>query len=82
MSDCLHCDINELLDAQLEQDGANLGEVAAKLTECLADLILLVPAAEQSTLMADVLANLGQFLIEKSGAGAEGNEGKPSRSRH
>jgi hypothetical protein len=71
MSDCLHCDINELVDKRLEQDDANLAELAALLAESLADLIVLAPPAEQSKLLADVLANLGQAYLEKIGAGGE-----------
>jgi hypothetical protein len=65
MSDCLHCDIHELLDSQLEGKEANLTEIAAKVTEVLADIILMAPPDEQSTLMADILANLGSFVLEK-----------------
>jgi hypothetical protein len=65
MSDCLHCDIHELLDSELQSKEANLAEIAAKVTEVLADLILTAPPEEQSMLMADVLANLGSFLLEK-----------------
>jgi len=72
MSDCLHCDINELVDKRLEQDDANLAELAALLAESLADLIVLAPPAEQSKLLADVLANLGQAYLEKIGAGGGG----------
>ena len=57
MSDCLHCDINDLVEKQLEREDADL-----------ADLILLAPPADQSKLMADVLANLGQAYLEKTGA--------------
>jgi hypothetical protein len=64
MSDCLHCDINDLVEKQLERDDADLGDLAARLTESLADLILLAPPAEQSKLMADV----GQAYLEKTGA--------------
>ena len=44
MSDCLHCDINDLVEKQLERDDADLGDLAARLTESLADLILLAAA--------------------------------------
>lgn len=69
MSDCLHCDINELVDKRLEREDANLAELAALLAESLADLIVLAPPAEQSKLLADVLTNLGQAYLEKIGAG-------------
>jgi hypothetical protein len=68
MSDCLHCDINELVEKRLESEGADLAELAARVTESLADLILLAPPEDQSKLMADVLTNLGQAFLEKSGA--------------
>jgi hypothetical protein len=78
MSECLHCDINELVDKWLEREDANLAELAGRVAESLADMILLAPPADQSKLMADVLANFGQMYLEKSGV-AEGDE--PSR-RH
>ncbi len=82
MSDCLHCDINELVDARLQQEGADLAEVAAKVTEALVDLILLAPPADQSALMADILANLGHFLLEKGGPEGDAPESVPRRSSH
>lgn len=65
MSECLHCDIHELLESRLQNQETNLAETAAKVTEVLADLILMVPPNEQSMLMADILVNLGNFLVEK-----------------
>jgi hypothetical protein len=78
MSECLHCDIHELLESRLQNE-ANLVEIAAKVTEVLADLILMAPADEQSTLMADTLANLGSFLLEKKESADPTN---PRRSSH
>jgi hypothetical protein len=66
MSDCIHCDIHDLLEGHLQRNEANLAEIASKVTEVLADLILLAPENEQSTLMADVLANLGVLVLQKS----------------
>ena len=65
MSDCIHCDIHDLLESRLQGNEVNLAEIAAKVTEVLADLILLAPPDERATLLADVLANLGQFVLEK-----------------
>ena len=65
MSDCLHCDVNDLVEKQLERDDADLADLAARLTESLADLILLAPPADQAKLMADVLANLGRPIWRK-----------------
>jgi hypothetical protein len=66
MSDCLHCDIHDLLEGRLQSQEADLTEIAAKVTEVLADLILLAPAADRGVLMADVLANLGEFVLQKA----------------
>ena len=79
MSDCLHCDIHELLESRLQDQEANLAEIAAKVTEVLADLILMAPRDEQSMVMADILANLGSFLLEKKEAADPTN---PRRSSH
>ncbi len=79
MSECLHCDIHELLESQLEGKEANLAEIAAKVTEVLADLILMAPPDERSVLIADVLTNLGGFLLEKKEAADPTN---PRRSSH
>jgi hypothetical protein len=68
MTDCLHCDINDLVEKQLERDDADVAELAARVTESLTDLIILAPPSDQAKLMADVLANLGQFYLEKTGA--------------
>jgi len=41
MSDCIHCDIHELLESRLQNQEVNLAEIAVKVTEVLADLILM-----------------------------------------
>jgi hypothetical protein len=79
MSECLHCEINELLESRLQGQEVNLAEVATKVTEVLADLILMARPDEQSTLMADVLANLGSFVLEKKG---DADPTSPRRSSH
>ncbi|HEY6858686.1 MAG TPA: hypothetical protein VI358_02755 [Pseudolabrys sp.] len=79
MSDCLHCEILELLESRLQNQEVNLAEVAGKVTEVVADLILMAPPDEQSTLMADVLANLGSFLLEKK---EDADPTNPRRSSH
>jgi hypothetical protein len=79
MSECLHCDIHELLESSLQSEGADLTVIAAKVTEVLADLVLMAPPDEQSMLMADILANLGSFLLEKK---EEADPTKPRHSRH
>jgi hypothetical protein len=80
MSECLHCEIHELLETHLQgHQEANLAELAAKVTEVLADMILMAPPDEQSTLMADILANLGSFVLEKKD---DADPTKPRRSSH
>lgn len=65
MSDCIHCDIHDLLDPHLQSGDSNLQDIAAKVTEVLADLILVAPPEQRGTLLADVLANLGEFVLQK-----------------
>ena len=79
MSQCLHCEINELLESRLQNQEVNLAEVAAKVTEVLADLILMALPDDQSTLMADILANLGSFVLEKK---EDPDLTNPRRSSH
>lgn len=79
MSDCLHCDIHDLLESHLQNKDANLAEISAKVTEVLADLILTAPPDQQSNLMADILANLGSFILEKK---EEADPTNPRRSSH
>jgi hypothetical protein len=66
MSDCLHCDILDMLQNRHQGKEADLAEVAANVTQVLADLILMAPPDDQTMLLADVLANLGGMLLQKS----------------
>jgi hypothetical protein len=79
MSDCLHCDIHEMLDVHLQSEQADLGEIAARVTEVLADLILMAPPADQAMLLAAVVANLGGMVLEKN---QEADPNSPRRSSH
>ena len=79
MSDCLHCDIHEMLEVHLQGEQADLAEIAAKVTEVLADLILMAPPDEQCMMVADVVANLGGMLLQKSEEDADPNS---PRRRH
>lgn len=78
MSDCIHCDIHDLLEQRWQGEEINLADVAAKVTEVLADLILMAPPEERVTLLADVMANLGGFVLEKR----EGTEQPSGPRRH
>jgi hypothetical protein len=79
MSECLHCDIHDMLESHLQGEQVDLAEIAARVTEVLADLILLAAPDERHTLMADVLANLGGMVLEKS---QESDPTNPRRSSH
>jgi hypothetical protein len=79
MSDCLHCEIHEMLESHQQGEQADLAEIAARVTEVLADLILMVPPGEQIVLMAQVVANLGGMVLEKS---QEPDPSNPRRSSH
>jgi len=68
MSDCLHCDINQLVQQRLVRGDTNLAEMASMMVESLADLVLLAPENEQPNLMAYALSGFGQMFLEKSGA--------------
>lgn len=74
MSDCLHCDINDLVAQHIERAGSeavDVTEIAAKMTESLADLILsAVPESEHTRFLAQTIAYLGEAILQKSEEGA------------
>jgi hypothetical protein len=71
MSDCLHCDILEMLQSHPKGKEADFAEVAANVTQVLSDLIPMAPPDEQCMPLADVLANLGGMLLQKSDEDAD-----------
>jgi len=68
MTDCLHCEINDLVQQRMNDGETDLGELAAMMVESLADLILMAPEDSQPTLMAHALSVFGQLYLEKTGA--------------
>ena len=68
MSDCLHCDINQLIREHVEGGSNDLVEIASMMAESVADLVLLAPEADRANLLAHVISAVGQMLLEKSGA--------------
>jgi ABC-type branched-subunit amino acid transport system substrate-binding protein len=68
MSDCLHCEINHLVQERFDRGNTDLAEMASMISESLADLILLAPESDRSNLMAHALSAFGQIVLEKSGA--------------
>lgn len=59
MSDCVHCEIHDLLEKHREAEEVDLTEIAVKVTEVLADLILLAAVEDRAILMADVSREFG-----------------------
>jgi len=82
MSDCIHCEIHDLLETHLQTEDANLAEIASKVTEVLADLILMAPPTDRGMLIADVLANLGQFVLDKNEEAVDTGQSSPRRLGH
>jgi hypothetical protein len=70
MSDCLHCDINELVRERIEgQDNVDLADLVARMSESLAELIMLGPKDQWATLLAEAIRHLGNTVIEDSEGG-------------
>jgi len=69
MSDCLHCDINEIVRKHIEgNEQVDLVDLVARMAESMADLILLAPEQEQGSILAEAVAHLGHSFLERSGA--------------
>jgi hypothetical protein len=65
MSDCLHCDINELVRERVEgQENVDLADMVARVAESLAELIMLGPKDQWAALMAEAVRHLGQTMLE------------------
>jgi hypothetical protein len=73
MADCLHCQINEIVRARLEEGAPiDLNDLVAKIVECAAELIAdVAPAEEQAKVLAEAIRHLGHSYLEKSGAFGE-----------
>ena len=80
MPDCIHCQIHDLLESHLQNPEVNVADIAFKVTEVLADLILMARPEDQGTMIADVLRNLGHFVLEKKGEAED--EGQSGGRRH
>ncbi len=68
MSDCLHCEINQLVQERFERGDTDLVEMASMMDESLADLILPASGGDRSNSRAHALSAFGQILLEKGGA--------------
>jgi len=71
MSECLHCDINELVDKYLQaNDTVDAADIAVRMAESLADFIVFsVPPEQQAMLLAHTISHLGSIVIEKTESG-------------
>jgi len=64
MSDCLHCDINELVRERIEgQDNVDLADMAVRMAESLGELIMLAPKEQWGELLAEAIRHLGNTVI-------------------
>jgi hypothetical protein len=68
MTDCLHCEINQLVQERCVRGDTDLVEMASMMVESLADLILLAPESDRSNLMAHALSAFVQIFLDKAGA--------------
>jgi hypothetical protein len=75
MSDCLHCDINALVQQRIDAGEMDLSDLAAMIVESLAELVLLAPEGDRPKVMADALAHFGYTFLEKSGVAEAGSSG-------
>ena len=78
MSDCLHCDINALVQQRIDAGETDVSDLAAMMVESLAELVLLAPEVDRPKVMADALAHFGHTFLERSGVTSDG----PSDARH
>ena len=73
MSDCLHCDINELVRERIEgKEAVDLADMVARMSESLAELIMMAPKEDWALLTAEAIRHLGNTMIEDTtGAGGD-----------
>jgi len=67
MSDCLHCDIGELIAEHIKNapGAVDLAEIAAMIAQALGEFILSAPDDDQANLMAESLITLGGTFLDK-----------------
>jgi hypothetical protein len=79
MAECLHCEINKLVDEYVASGSqpVDLAEMVAMMAQSLGELILAAPADQQATVMAEALATLGATVLDKP---EEGEGERPHRA--
>ena len=67
MSDCLHCDIGELIAERVTNGPkpVDLAKIASMIAQSLSEFILAAPQHEQANLLADTLVTLGNVFLDK-----------------
>jgi hypothetical protein len=72
MSDCLHCDINELVRERIEgQDNVDLADMVVRIAESLAETVMLAPKDQWAVLLAEAVRHLGNTLISDVEGGSD-----------
>jgi hypothetical protein len=72
MSDCLHCDINELVRERIEgQENVDLADLVARMAESLAEAIMLGPKDQWGVLLAEAIRHLGNTVITDVEGGSD-----------
>ena len=72
MSDCLHCDINELVRERIEgQDNVDLADLVVRMAESLAETIMLGPKDQWGLLLAEAIRHLGNTVISDVEGGSD-----------
>ena len=71
MSECLHCEINELVEKYLQaNETVDATDIAVRMAESLADFIVFsTPPEQHAMLLAQTITHFGQMIIEKSESG-------------
>jgi hypothetical protein len=67
MSDCLHCDIGELIAEHIKNgpQPVDMAELGSMIAQALGEFILSAPQHEQANLMADCLTTIGLTFLDK-----------------
>ena len=73
MTECLHCEINALVERHEEAGEKDVLTLAAKIVESLADIVVSIPPEEQGLIVAEIIAQFGHMILEKTGMAADGS---------
>jgi hypothetical protein len=72
MSDCLHCEINELVRERIEgQENADVADIVVRIAESLAEAVMLAPKEDWTVLLAEAVRHLGNTVIADVEGGSD-----------